>query len=126
MNLRSRQTGMTAIGWLIIMSMVGFFVLIALKLVPVYLEYNSARKILKSLPDLPDVGGMSIDKVRGTIDKMLDVNMADETHVNSKTHYLIKKVDGEFTITLKYDRREHMMGNVDAIVSFEESVKAPR
>lgn len=125
MNRRSQQTGMTAIGWLIILSMVGFFVLIALKLVPIYLEYNSARKILKSLPDVSGIERMGADNVRSTIEKMLDVNMLDESHVN-RNHYLIKKVDGDFTVTLKYDRREHIMGNVDVIVSFEDSVKAPR
>ncbi|CAK0747198.1 DUF4845 domain-containing protein [Gammaproteobacteria bacterium] len=126
MNRRSHQTGMTAIGWLLVMSVGGFFIMLGLKLVPIYLEYNTARKVLRSLPDAPGIERMPLNEVYSTIDKMLDINMVDETHVNRKSHFLIKKVDGTYTITLKYDRREHVMGNVDLIASFEDSVKAPR
>jgi Tfp pilus assembly protein PilE len=45
----NRQKGMTAIGWLIVLALIGFFVLLTLKMLPSYLEYYKIVSTLDSL-----------------------------------------------------------------------------
>ena len=49
MRSRTHQRGMTAIGWLIVLAMIGFFVLLALRMVPAYLDYYKVVSTLEGL-----------------------------------------------------------------------------
>ena len=46
MRLQKNQKGLTFISWLIILAVGGFFVMLALKLTPIYLENQSAGQII--------------------------------------------------------------------------------
>ena len=52
---RDRQQGMTFIGWVLMLMIFGFFVLLALKLIPTYLEYF---RVVKQLSSLEEQGGL--------------------------------------------------------------------
>ena len=56
MRSRKHQQGMTAIGWLIVLVLIGFFVLLALRMVPAYMEYY---KVVSSLSSLEKESGFS-------------------------------------------------------------------
>ena len=49
-----RQQGVTFIGWIVILAIVGFFVLLGLRLGPVYLENFSVKQALASLENDPE------------------------------------------------------------------------
>ena len=48
-----QQKGVTAIGWLIILALIGFFVMLTLKMLPSYLEYFKVVSTLESLEKEP-------------------------------------------------------------------------
>ena len=51
MRALTRQRGMTGIGWLIVLGLIGFFALLTLKMVPSYLEYYKIVATLDSIAE---------------------------------------------------------------------------
>ena len=51
---------MTAIGWLIVLALVAYFVMLALRLGPVYMEYFAVSDSIESLKDEPALEGMVV------------------------------------------------------------------
>ena len=49
MSTRYNQRGMTAIGWLLVLGLIGCFTLVTLRLVPLYLEYYKVVAVLEGL-----------------------------------------------------------------------------
>ena len=81
MHSLKRQNGMTAIGWMFVLLLIGFFALLALKMVPVYMEYFKVAQSLESLVkdqswDEPSPqairAGLPLPQLRGVLDRLRD------------------------------------------------------
>ncbi len=48
MQSKTHQRGMTGIGWMIVLALIGFFVLLALRMVPAYLDYFKVVSTLEA------------------------------------------------------------------------------
>lgn len=116
-----RQGGMTAIGWLLVLGLIAFFVLIALRLIPVYLEYIKVVTVLESLEEEPGIGQKTRTEILQLIERRLDIN--DVRHVDPRKRTQITKDDGRVTIRIRYERREPLIGNVDVVASFDKAVQ---
>lgn len=115
-----RQRGMTPIGWILVFLLIAFFVLIALKLVPIYLDSFTVGSVLSDLKKEPGIATMSPGQVEATIRKRLDINMVKGL---SADDIYIEKVGDTLNINAEYEVRENLMGNVDLVVSFDKSVE---
>lgn len=114
--MRGRQQGLTFIGYLIILSIIGFFVLIALKLTPVYLEYFRVKRQVESLVDESGLKEKSGIEVRKLLKRRFGV---DDIENIPEDQIKLEKKESEMKIQITWARQVHMMGNVDALVSFE-------
>jgi hypothetical protein len=121
MRSLTRQKGMTGIGWLIVLGLVGFFVLLALKMVPVYLEYYKVVSTLESIAK--ESGYESPREIRDLLERRFDIS-----YVSTITHkdVIIKSAGRNFNIRAKYDAREHLFGNVSVMMSFDKQVVAKK
>jgi hypothetical protein len=121
MRSLTRQKGMTGIGWLIVLGLIGFFVLLALKMVPVYLEYY---KVVSSLESLAKESGFeSPREIRDLVERRFDIS-----YVKTITHkdVIIKSAGQYFNVRAKYDAKEHLFGNVSVLMSFDKQVMAKK
>jgi len=119
MNRMQDQRGMTLIGWLLVLAIGGFFLTLAVRLVPVYLEYFSVASSVDSLKDEPAIVKKSPDKLRDLLGRRFDVN--DVEHVTPKD-VRIERQSGQTTVDVKYQVQVPVMGNVDALVRFDKQV----
>lgn len=117
-----RQRGMTPIGWVLVFLLIAFFALIALKLVPIYLQSFSVGSVISDLKNEPGIGAMTSREITSIVQKRLDVNMV--TSVSADDIY-VDKLGDKMTISADYEVRESMLGNVDIVVSFNKSVEVP-
>ena len=117
-----RQHGMTPIGWVLVLLLIAFFALIALKLVPIYLESFSVGSVISDMKNEPGIGGMAPRQITSIIEKRLDVNMIGSV---SAGDIYVETFGGTMTITADYEVRKNMLGNVDVVVSFNKSVEVP-
>lgn len=114
---RSRQRGMTMIGWLILLAMLGFFVLVGLRLMPAYMEYFKVVNSVKSVAEQATADTSAAD-IRTALNRRFVVN--DVSAISGSDVKLIK--DGnKASLHFEYEVRTPMMGNVDAVVMFERS-----
>lgn len=121
-TLKSQQ-GMTAIGWLIVLGLIGFFVLLALRMTPAYLEYFTVKSALESLQNEPGITQKTPSEIRSMLGKRFDVN--DVKNVSSKD-VSIDNQGGRLNVGVDYEVRVPVLGNVDAVMKFDHSVEMVR
>lgn len=119
-NLIKGQRGMTAIGWLIVLGMLSFFVLLVLRLAPAYLEFYKVKSVIESLKDEPYIGSKTPMEIRGLLQRRIDVNAIDSIQAKD---IKIEQSGGKTTITAQYEVRVPIMGNVDAVTKFDKSIE---
>jgi hypothetical protein len=117
--MRHRQQGVTFIGLLLIIAVVGLPVYAVIRLVPVYMNYMSVSHTLESLKSefkgTPDPGG-----IRRSIERHWQID--DVTGIDPKD-VEITKADGAVIVHAAYDDKVGYLGNVSLLVSFDKSVR---
>lgn len=116
MLLQKRQKGMTFLGYVIVLAIIGFFAIMALKLTPVYLEYQSIVKIMNNVAQ---ENITSPNALRSTIQKRLDVN--NITTVTAKD-FRIRRGEGATELSIEYEARTKFAGNLWFLLQFDHSV----
>ena len=115
-----RQAGVTAIGWMIILCLMGFFVFLTLKMLPSYLDYF---KVVSALESVEKKTASSPMEIRKHIGKQFDVSFV---HAITPKQIKIKNIGQAFDVIAKYDDRVHLFANVDVVMSFENQVRVER
>ena len=120
MNKRHHQKGMTAIGWMLVLGLIAFFTLITLRMVPLYLEFGKVASTLESLKEQPNITQLTKGEIVKIVRKRFDVNDVD--NVDPK-RIKISKDKGVLRVSINYERREHLVGNVDIVAKFDKQVE---
>ena len=115
-----RQAGVTAIGWMMILGLMGFFVLLTLKMLPSYLDYF---KVAAALESVSKETVSSPAEIRKLLEKQFDVGYV---FAITPKQLKIKNAGRTFSVTAKYDSRVHLFANVDVVMAFEKQVMVPR
>jgi len=114
------QKGMTAIGWMLVLGLIAFFTLITLRMVPLYLEFGKVASTLESLKEQPNITQLTKSEIIKIVRKRFDVNDVD--NVDPK-RIKISKDKGVMKVGINYERREHLVGNVDIVAIFDKHVE---
>ena len=114
-NLRRRQQGLTFWGYVVILALIGFFVLIGLKLTPSYLEYSRVKQQVESVKDEGGLETKAAIQVKKTLLRRFDIDdisLPPDAIKVEKSERLVK-------LQIDWDKRTHIMGNVDVLVTFK-------
>ncbi|HXC10311.1 MAG TPA: DUF4845 domain-containing protein [Steroidobacteraceae bacterium] len=118
--MRRRQQGMTFIGLMCILVLVGTIGYAGVRLVPVYLNYMKLVRTLESAATEFKGEAPNLDGVRKSIDRhwaIEDITGIDEKDVE------ITRDDGGLTLHAVYDDAVPYLGNVSLSVHFDKTVK---
>ena len=115
-----RQRGMTTIGLVLVLTMVAFFVLIGLKLYPIYYDSFKVGAALDSLKADPTLASKTSAEVVDRLMKRLSIDNVD--HVE-KSDVTVEKFGKGIRVLVEYEARKNIVGNVDAMVSFSKAVE---
>jgi Domain of unknown function (DUF4845) len=116
MQSLKRQNGMTAVGWLIVLALIGFFVLLTLRMLPSYLEYY---KVASSLDSLEKETLDSPVAIRKLLERRFDISYVESI---TPKDVIIKPVGPNFRVIADYESRKHIFANVDVLMSFYKEV----
>jgi hypothetical protein len=116
-----RQHGITLIGFAIVLVIVGFFAYAAMKLVPVYSEYFSVVKSMKSLQSDAGIQNMGIEEIRRKLEPIFDVQYVDENDVPLSSVTLIT-ANGQHSLNVAYSVQKPFIYNIDLLVHFNYTV----
>lgn len=118
MLLQKRQKGMTFLGYVIVLAVIGFFAIMAMKLIPIYLEYQSVVKIMNGVA--AESGASTPPaSIRSTIQKRLDVNNIER--ITAKDFELKREREGT-TLSVDYEARTQFAGRLWFLLTFDHSV----
>ena len=120
MNTVKQQKGMTAIAMALILAMIGFFALLAIRLFPIYMEHFSVTSHLNSLAEDASIKGKSNKEILSTLKKRFDID--DVKNVKSENIFITRNKDKSMLIEVEYEVRTPGIGNVDMVVSFLDEV----
>jgi hypothetical protein len=117
-----KQKGLTLISWLAIIAIVLFNAIIAMNVVPVYLNDHSVKEMMQGLPSDANFRGATPKKMKEIILKRLRIN---NIYSIKKDQISIKKSKSGYVITIEYEPRDRLIGNLDYIVSFKHETIIP-
>ncbi|MEN8167088.1 MAG: DUF4845 domain-containing protein [Pseudomonadota bacterium] len=117
---QKNQHGLTMISWLLVLTMVGFFIMVGMKLAPVYLQHYTIMNILESVQKESLISRKPVAEIRTMISRRLNINSVDKL---KRENIKIRRSSGITTIEVNYEERRPIVGNLDAIMTFNESVE---
>lgn len=117
-----KQEGITLIGLIIVLSIIGFLTLTTLKLFPVYMENLAVQKAMEAVETEPTLKSLTAGQMRSLFEKKLNVNQV--TSVQAKDAKINRSV-GEVTFKVEYEVRKDYIANIDLVMSFNHEFVAP-
>lgn len=112
---RQHQNGMTAAGWLIIMAIVLFFMYLAIKLIPAYMEFFSIKSSLESVAEQTN-SSTSKSEFQRLISGRLNINNID---IIKAEDVVIKDITGGKALYIEYENKIALFGNISASIDFK-------
>lgn len=113
----THQRGASIIIWMLLITLLGFAVVIGFRLFPIYLESYSVEKILEDVALDSRNKKRNKNQIWSSIYKRFDINNIRNI---TKEHFSFKREKGKTTIGIKYEVRTKLVGNLDGIVAFEK------
>ena len=121
--MRSKQSGMTFLGLLVLIVVVGSWVYAAMRVVPLYLNYMKVAGTLEKVRDEYDSNpGTTESMIRYAIQRHFDIEMVNE-EVFSYDDVTIKKAGGNFKLTAAYEDTAPFVANIYFLVAFDKTVE---
>jgi len=117
--MKSRQSGITLIGFVIVLAIVGFFAFMAMKLVPSYIEYGGVVKALNQIATEP--GSDDIEQVRRQLAFKMSFQYVDDSTIKPKD-VTIQRTGNASILRVSYDKVIPFVYNIAFLLHFEKSV----
>lgn len=112
------QQGMTFLGMAIVIGILIFGAIIAMKMAPAYIEYMSVKKVLHAMKQDP-LNTMSKKDIKDSYTRRASI---DDIHSITADDLDIEKDEtGNTMISVKYQVVKPLMGNVSVIIDFATS-----
>jgi hypothetical protein len=119
-GIMKKQKGLTLISWLAIIAVVLFNAIIAMNVVPVYLNDHSVKSMMKGLETDTSLRGATPKKIKESVAKRLRIN---NVYSVTKNDIVIKKSKNDYVITIEYEPRGRLVGSLDYIVTFKHEAR---
>ena len=118
--LRHRQHGMTVLGAILLLIVIGFAVLITMRIVPIYIDYFSIRSSLDGIRNEPGVQQRSPSDIQAAIDRRFNISYVKV--LRARDINVVKK-GGVVKLILDYEDRRPLIYNLDIVASFNEEIQ---
>jgi hypothetical protein len=118
--MKSKQKGITLIGFIVVLAVAGFFAYMAMKLVPAYTEYAGVVKAMNQIAS-EGVDGKSLDQVRRDLMFKLGFQYVDDATIHPRDITFGQGAAGN-ELRVSYDKQIPFMYNIDFLIHFNKSV----
>lgn len=119
--MQHRQRGMTMLGILVLVVVVGAWVYAGIRMAPKYLEFMRVASTLEQVRDEYDSNpGTTEFMLRKAVERRFDIEMVE---VITSNDIEIKKDGAMFTMRAAYEDTVPLAGNVSFLLEFDKSVE---
>ncbi|WP_304639328.1 DUF4845 domain-containing protein [Pseudomonas sp.] len=118
--MRHSQKGLSFFGWLAVIFLLVFSVVIAMKLIPIYMDHFALRKLVTSVNEDPSIKIRSLRDFNAHIERGMQVNSIRD--IKAADAVTIKPSgENAYTVTIAYEVRAPMLQTLDLLVHFDET-----
>ncbi len=118
--MRNRQKGVTALGWVFLLTPLAIVVYAGIRLTPVYLNYMKVAKAMEGAVTELKAGTVNPDAIRNTIDKHFEIDMVE--YPTTKDMKITKDGAG-WLVESQYDDDAPLFANLSLHITFDKKVK---
>ena len=112
-----RQHGMSLVGMVIVLVVLGFFAVIGMKVLPTFVEYRAAVSAVKKAR----ASGNTVAEIQKAFDRSAAID--DITTINGKD-LDITKVNDDIVVAFAYTKKIELFGPVSLTIDYAGSSKA--
>lgn len=117
MQAIGKQRGITLMGFILVLAVVGVFAFVGFKLFPVYAEYYSAVSDLKASCKEPDAPKATLQDMRNKLDRRFNISYVSS--INTIKDVKLVKTGDVKSINIKYEVRKPLIYNLDFVAKFD-------
>ncbi len=110
--MKRKQSGLTLIGFVIVLGIAGLFAYVGMKLVPMYSEYYAVKQALKGLAVEPGIADRDPGKIKDLFFRRLYISYAENI---KPENVKIERQDGGWKMTVNYEVRKPLIANLDVV-----------
>jgi len=125
MSFKNRQRGLSFLGLIALVGVLGFSAVIGLKLIPIYMDSWKIDTIMTAVISEPGVNEQSRQEVINAMLKRLDIDAVEGVNYrNWKERLSVTKRKNNVTIDVNYEITTPLIGNLSLLAVFEKSVSS--
>jgi Domain of unknown function (DUF4845) len=117
--MHNRQAGVTALGWLFLLTPLAIVIYAGIRLAPVYLNYLKVVRAIESTASEVKAGTTDATTIRALIDRHFEIDMVEFPTVEQMK---ITRAGGSWVIESAYDDEAPLFGNISLHVVFDKKV----
>jgi hypothetical protein len=119
-STKKHQQGLTFISLIFILAILGFFVLLILKIGPIYMDHYRVVNALKALETTPGIAQKSPDEIRLMLSKRFNMNYVST--INAKDIQILQH-GSYLKVQATYEVVEKIIGNASVLVNFDDKIE---
>ena len=116
---KRKQSGITLIGFIIVMVVLGFFAYMGMVLGPAYSEYWGVVKAMNFVAGEATPNTADFEQLRKGLDRQFNVGYVNS--ITGKDAKLVREKTGNL-LTIDYEVRKPFVYNIDFVVKFAHTV----
>jgi hypothetical protein len=113
--MKRTQRGMTLIGFIMVLAVVGILVYMGMKVIPMYSEYYSLKQALAGLAKQPNITDNEPAMIKDLLFRRLDISYANS--IKPENVKIVRK-DAGFVMTVDYESRKPLIAQLDVVGKF--------
>ena len=110
------QRGVSMYGWMIILALIGFFTLLGMRCIPVYLKHYEVVQVVEWAAEQPELAKAPPKQIRDRIQRRFDSGYV--YHLTARDIKVRRTKDGRRFLELKYDRQVPFVYNIELLFHF--------
>ncbi|HBD20193.1 MAG TPA: DUF4845 domain-containing protein [Arenimonas sp.] len=114
-----KPRGMTLMSFVIVLVVVGFFALVAMKLFPMYSEYFNLKGVMEEYAAQPNSASIPPAQMHTDLNRRFGIAYVDSVE---KEHIKIIREGGVSKLNIAYEVRVPLFGNLDVVGKFDNTV----
>ena len=122
MSFRKHQRGISFLGLIALVGILGFAAVIGLKLIPIYMDSWKIDGVMEAVISDPDINEQTRKEVIESMLKRLDIDAVDAVNYsNYKESMTVTKAKNTTTINIWYRVETPLIGNLYLVAEFDKS-----
>ena len=113
--MKRHQSGMTLIGFVVVLAVVGLFAYVGMRLFPMYSEYYAVKSALKGLAAEPGIADQDPAKIQDLFFRRLYISFAENVKPEDVK---IDRIDNGWNMKVDYELRRPLISNLDVVGKF--------